>query len=72
MNKLEKKHQTLLKKFKSVKRIKEAEENYKRAIKIKPDFAEACFNLGNIFMETESFDDAIEIYRRTIKINPQL
>ena len=48
----------------------EAEDSFKSDCD-KPDFAEACFNLGNIFMESGRFDDAIDIYRRTIKINPQ-
>ena len=50
--------------------LKEASENYQRAIKINPYSTEAHYNLANIQRRLRQFDDAIKSYRLAIKCNP--
>ena len=44
--------------------------NYRQALKIKPDYADAHFNLGNVLMELGQFDGAVASYRQAIEIKP--
>ena len=50
--------------------IDRAVSAYQKAIKLKPDSAEAYYNLGNTFKEQRLFDEAISCYRRVAVINP--
>ena len=45
-------------------------EHYKHAIKIKPDYVDALYNLGNIFRDDNRLDDAIKSYKKVIDIKP--
>jgi tetratricopeptide (TPR) repeat protein len=45
-------------------------EEYKRAIKIKPDYADAYRNLGNAYRETGRNNEAIETYKKALRIKP--
>ena len=45
-------------------------ENYKHAIKIKPDYVDALYNLGNIFRDDNRLYDAIKSYKKVIDIKP--
>ena len=45
-------------------------ENYEHAIRIKPDYVDALYNLGNIFKDDGRIDDAIKSYEKVIEINP--
>ena len=45
-------------------------ENYEHAIRIKPDYVDALYNLGNIFKDDGRIDDAIKSYEKVIDINP--
>ena len=38
-------------------------------LKIKPDYVDAYYNLGNIFKDQGKFHDAIEAYKNTISLN---
>jgi tetratricopeptide (TPR) repeat protein len=51
-------------------RMDEAKAHYERALLIKPDYANAYNNLGNIFKEQGKFDDAMTHYERAIAIKP--
>ena len=44
----------------------------RRAIRIKPDWAEAYGNLGNIFKDAGQLDEAVTSYRRAIEFKPDL
>jgi len=44
--------------------------NYKKAIKIKPYYANAHSNMGNALEELGNFPEAIEQYREALKIKP--
>lgn len=48
----------------------EAIMQFKRALLIKPDFAEAHNNLGVAYCRQKMFDDAIAEFKLAIKINP--
>ena len=43
---------------------------YKKVIKIKPDDADAYYNMGNSLNEKGNFDAAIESYKQALKIKP--
>ena len=45
-------------------------DNYEHAIRIKPDYVDALYNLGNIFKDDGRIDDAIKSYEKVIEINP--
>jgi Tfp pilus assembly protein PilF len=49
-----------------------AVESFRRALKFKPDFAEAHYNLGVALQGLGQFDAAAESYRRTLNIQPDL
>jgi len=45
-------------------------ESYKQAIKIKPDYTQAYYNMGNVLKDKGNLDAAIDIYKQAIKIKP--
>jgi predicted O-linked N-acetylglucosamine transferase (SPINDLY family) len=47
-----------------------AREYYLRALRIKPDLAEAHYNLGNIMREWDRLDEALTCYRNAEKVQP--
>ena len=56
--------------MKSLGKLKEAEISYRKAIKIKPDFADAYYNLGNLLKDLGQSQEAEILYRKAIKIKP--
>ena len=44
--------------------------NSKRTLQIKPDDADAHFNLGNALLQKGRIDEAIPHFRKTLEINP--
>ena len=48
----------------------EAIDHYKMAIKLKPDFADAHYNLGNTLLNKGRTSEAISHYKMAIKIKP--
>src|SRR3972149_6789176 len=51
-------------------RLPEAEAGYRRALEIKPDFAEAHNNLGAIFSDQGRLSEAEASYRRALEFEP--
>ena len=47
----------------------EAIGHYNKAIEIKPDYAEAYYNLGNLLKDTKKYDEAITSYNQSIEFN---
>ena len=48
----------------------QAIDNYRRAVALRPDYAEAHYNLGRLLVEQGQLDDAIAHYERAAAINP--
>ncbi len=51
-------------------RLDEAIAGYSRAIELRPDFPEACYNLGNVFAALGRLDQAAERYARVLALSP--
>ncbi len=56
----------------SLGKLKDAAISTRKAIKIKPDYAEAQINLGNILKSLGKLEDAKLHYRKAIEIKPDL
>ena len=54
----------------TLERSAEALENFKRAIAIKPDYAEAFYNQGNALKGLDRYDEALKSYDRAIALRP--
>ncbi len=54
------------------KRYPEAVAAFQRAVKVRPDFAEAHSNLGYSLRNTGRIDQAIAAYREAIRLKPDL
>ncbi len=48
-------------------KLQEAADFYKKALTLKPDFAEAWFNLGNVYGKTNRFSEAMNCLNNAIK-----
>jgi Tfp pilus assembly protein PilF len=53
-------------------RFDEAIVEYKRAIALAPDFAEAFSNMGTALRDSDRFDEAIQAHRRALQLRPNL
>ena len=49
----------------------EAIPEYRKAIKLKPDYAEAYFGLGKVFYDKKWYPEAIAEYRKAIELKPE-
>ena len=45
-------------------------ESYKKALEIKPDYAEAYYNMGNVLKDKGDPESAIDCYKQALKIKP--
>jgi tetratricopeptide (TPR) repeat protein len=45
---------------------------YRRALELKPDYAEAALNLGVVLQEKGCFDDAMRAYREAYRLRPEM
>lgn len=52
-------------------RIDEAMEQYRKAIDIRPDYAEARYNLGVLLNREGRVDEAMEQYRKVLELTPE-
>ena len=48
----------------------EAMGHYEQALRIKPDYAEAHYNLGNIFLQERKLSEAIGHYEQALRSKP--
>jgi tetratricopeptide (TPR) repeat protein len=53
-----------------LKRFEEALASYDRALKVRPDYAEALSNRGNTLKELKQFEEALASYHRALKVRP--
>ena len=51
-------------------KLEEAIEAYNKALAIKPDYAQAYYNLGNALHEQGKLEEAIEAYNKALAIKP--
>jgi superkiller protein 3 len=51
-------------------RTKEAADAYKEAIRLRPDYSEAHYNLGLLFHRDEDYRQALRHYRRAVFVEP--
>ena len=51
-------------------KLDEAVACYRRALELKPDYAEAHNNLGNALKEQGKLDEAVACYRRALELKP--
>ena len=58
--------------LKNLGKLQEAELSYRKAIEIKPDFADAHSNLGSILSDLGKLQEAELSYRKAIEIKPHL
>ena len=56
--------------FYNKEHYKDAEAHFKKAIELKPDYAEAYANLGALYAKFKEYDKAIKLYQECIKIKP--
>jgi tetratricopeptide (TPR) repeat protein len=54
-----------------MRRLKEAEAYYERALAADPDYALAHFNLGNLHDEQGNAENARRFYLNAIRLNPR-
>jgi len=50
--------------------VDEAIIHFQKALKINPDYEEACYNLGNALFQKGNVDEAIVHYQQALEINP--
>jgi len=55
-----------------LRREKESEQNFQRALRIDPSFSDAWNNLGVVYYEQRKFGKAIKQYDHAIKLNPDV
>lgn len=63
-------HYRLAKVFCSKNLFKDAIENLKMAIEIKPDFTRAYRRLGLIYLKKKHYEPALNIYKKALQVNP--
>ena len=54
----------------STGKMDEAIGAYKKAVEIKPDYADAYNNLGNTYKDKGKYEKAIALYKKAISLNP--
>jgi tetratricopeptide (TPR) repeat protein len=52
------------------RKFAEAEDGYRKALKLKPRDTRAHYGLGNVFTDQQRWDDAETIYRQAVAITP--
>ena len=50
------------------KQLDEAAKILRRALALKPDFAQAWYNLGNVLRDQGNFTEAVDAYRQAVKL----
>ena len=56
--------------LKNQDKIEEAIEAYNKALKIKPDYTDAYYNIGTILQQQNKLEEAIEAYNKALAIKP--
>lgn len=56
--------------FRALGRLDESIKSYVKSLAIKPDFADAHNNMGNVFDDQRNFEEAVKCYRKALSIRP--
>ncbi len=56
--------------YRDANRMKDAENAYRRALAIKPDYAVALYNLGSVLIRRNQRDEAANCFLAVLKLNP--
>ena len=51
-------------------KLDEAIEAYNKCISLKPDYADAYYNMGNALKDQGKLDEAIEAYNKALSLKP--
>ena len=57
--------------FYNTLQYKDAEQYFKKAIELDPDYAEAYANLGALYAKFKDYNKAIALYQKSIQLKPQ-
>ena len=49
----------------------EAEEAFRKAVRLKPNYTDAHYNLGNALSKNGKLDEAVAAYRRSLRLRPR-
>lgn len=52
--------------------LKKSAEEFKKAIELNPQYADAYHNLGNTYQQMGNINEAVKNYQKALKINPSL
>ncbi len=63
-------HNNLGNAFMDAERVADAQAQYETALKIRPDYVEACNNLANIYSKTGRLAEAAVLYHRALGLKP--
>lgn len=50
--------------------LDQARELYEQALRLDPEHADACVNLGNVYYKLEDMQKALELYKRAVVLEP--
>jgi tetratricopeptide (TPR) repeat protein len=56
--------------YHQLQQLDQARKSYERALKLKPDYAEAVNNLGTIYYAKKSYRRAVSQYLKALRLNP--
>ena len=65
-------HLAIASQLKALKRFEEAEEHYKRAIALDPEYEVSYFNFANLLVEMNRIAEAKMMYQKALEIEPDL
>jgi Tfp pilus assembly protein PilF len=54
----------------SLEDLEQAELNFNRSLRIKPNYEQAHYRLGMIMMRRKNYDAAIRYFSRALELNP--
>jgi tetratricopeptide (TPR) repeat protein len=63
-------HNNLANALREIGNLDQAEQHYRRALDLKPDFPDAWSNLGNALREQGFFPEALTVYERAVEQKP--
>ncbi len=65
-------HLAMASELRAMKRFEEAEEHYKRAIALDPEYEVSYFNYANLLVDMDRISEAKTMYEKALELNPDL